>query len=376
MAKHVLYINTPSHVGGAEISLLLLMNNLDKEKYTPYLVTQFKNKLFTQADLDGIPVFSHHFPWLSRRRPWIYGSSIYNLCRIVRKNRINIIHTNCDHSLQFTAKVSKITRIPFVSHIRDLTRSWFSPASIKTLKRASLIIANSNFVRDYCIQQGLDAKKVVAIANPIDIEKFSNLTDDVGIKLRREFQIPEDAVTIGIVGHIQPIKGHAEFFEASMRLAEKYNNIFFVIIGEVLGSENEMFLSKYLSRIEQSCDSDRFKFVGHRDDIQNVMKSIDILAIPSHTEAFGRVAVEGMASGCAIVASNVGGLPEIITHEKNGLLIPPYSVEALYVELERFIVNSCLRKKLIESKEILLEKYSVDNHASKIQLCYDEVLDY
>jgi glycosyltransferase involved in cell wall biosynthesis len=104
------------------------------------------------------------------------------------------------------------------------------------------------------------------------------------------------------------------------------------------------------------------------------MKAIDILAVPSWMEPFGRVAVEGMAAGCAVVGTAAGGLPEIITDGIDGILVPPKDVDALTTALYRLAAQPDLRRVLTKEGACTARRFTAHRHAGQMQALYDSVL--
>lgn len=374
-AKTVLFVNTPTILGGAEISILLLMKSLIGSGFRPLLVTAGRGQLHDRAQENGVRSFLMEFPWLSRKRPWRYARSILELRRIITRYGVDIIHTNCDHSLRYVRLASRLTGVPYVSHVRDFVRTWFEPYNVGALNQAEAVIANSHAIASAVVEAGIDSTKVATIYSPINVDAFRKNTADDGRRFREEHDIPIDALLVGIAGQIQPIKGHMEFIRAGIRLAALVPGVHFVVAG---GISSEDSLKKYFSELRAlAASSDHnhlFHFVGFQHDMPRVMRAIDVLAVPSWTEAFGRVAVEAMAAGCAVVATKTGGLEEIVAHNMNGMLIPPKDVEALVQVLHRLVTDDYLRIKLGTEAMKHAETYSLDRHVQQIRSVYRRVL--
>jgi glycosyltransferase involved in cell wall biosynthesis len=373
--KEVLYVDTPNYVGGAEISLLSLIEGLDPARYIPHLLASGDGALVTRARGAGISTLNQEFPWFSRRHPWRYLCSIVHLVQTIHSRGINLIHTNCDHSLGYVMRASWLTGVPYVSHVRDFTRTWFEPEKLVALNRSSRVIAVSQSVARACVEGGVEPDRVLVVYNPIDVDAFQTACSTSRVKVRKEFGIPTGALVVGIVGLVQPLKGHMEFVEASLRLAMALPGAHFLLVGEPPpGEAYDIFLNKLRERIADSGYEARFHSVGFRTDVPNVMKAIDILAVPSWMEPFGRVAVEGMAAGCAVVGTAAGGLPEIITDGIDGILVPPKDVDALTTALYRLAAQPDLRRVLTKEGACTARRFTAHRHAGQMQALYDSVL--
>jgi len=375
-SKNILYVDTVTKfVGGAEISLYYLITNLDKTRYQPFLLTGGPGTFLDEMHAANIKAWSQEFPWLSRRRPWIYWKSIITLSKTIRHHNIDIIHTNCAHGMRYVRWASSLTGIPYVSHIRDFLRPWFQGPNLTTLKRAKRVIANSRSVATTCREAGIDPYKIQVIYNPIDIPAFKQITPDVESSQREYFSVPRNSLVIGIVGHIQPNKGQLNFIQAGLRLASVSPYAHFLIVGEASGDDAITYDKTLQDMVTHSPFASRFHFVGFQQDIPAVMSVIDILAVPSLKEPFGRVVVEGLAASCAVVASDTGGLPEIITDQWNGILVPPNDPEMLYQSIKKLALDRSLRDHLSNNGFDSVERFDIAHHLEQMMALYDAVLE-
>jgi glycosyltransferase involved in cell wall biosynthesis len=216
---------------------------------------------------------------------------------------------------------------------------------------------------------------VVTIYNPIEVAGFANVSSADVADARRALAIPADALVIGLVGQVQPIKGHAEFVTAALDVARQLPRAHFLLVGDPPPDAGaERFAAEIRHRVQHSSCADRFHFVGFRSDIQPLMGAIDILVVPSWNEPFGRVAVEGMAAGCAVVGTQAGGLPEIIADEVDGLLVPPRDPSALAAAVLRLCQQPELRLRLGERGRQTADRFGVAQHVQAIEALYETVL--
>lgn len=370
----VLLVNTVPYVGGAERSLLTLMVRLDSERYRPYLVTTERGMLSEQAHKLGIPVILRSFPWLSRRRPWKYASSIRSLVGAMRDQRIGLVHTNCDRSLGHVNWACRWAGVPYVSHVRDCVRGWFMPQHLAALNRARRVIANSEALARVCVENGVTADLIEVIYSPVDVARFREARTDAGRALRAASTIDQDAFVIGLVGQVQDIKGHEELVQAAPTVLAQVPSAHFVIVGSAFTDTSKSFLIHLQRSIHGLGLSGRFHFLGFRDDIPAVMRALDLLVAPSRSEAFGRVVVEGLAAGLPVIGAKVGGIPEIIEDGKNGVLVPPGNVDALAEAIVRIAENSSLRDALAQRGPEVAQMFSVGHHVARVQALYDSIL--
>lgn len=367
---NVLYVNTPQVTGGAEISLLTAIAALDLAYCRPFLLTTPGSMLIEQARANGIEPFTLDFPWLSRKRPWPYLNSIRGLINLIRNLDIDLVHTNCDHALPYVRRACRLTGKPYVSHVRDFVRDWFSESNLIALQGARRVIANSMAVENECVHRGVAPSRVSTIYNPVDLDRFQFAGDD----LRKELGLSGENLVVGIIGQLQAIKGYREFVEAAFDIVGLLPETTFLLVGRPPDNDGRELERELRARIDHSPYAGAFHLLGHREDIDRVLRTVDVLAIPSWSESFGRVAVEGMAAGKSVIGSNVGGLPEIITKGVDGLLIPPRDTGALRDAIMILLYDPALRLRLGSNARLSVERFSVAHHVERLQTLYDEVL--
>lgn len=373
--KKILYVDTLTTLyGGAEISLLALMKNLEPTRYQPYLLTGGPGGFVDATRQAGIPTSTQDFPWLSRRRPWPYFSSILKISRLIRTQRITLVHTNCERSPVYVRRACQITGTPYICHIRDNVRDWRSNARWKALKHAQAVIFNSKSLANIYRESGLAEQQVRVVYSPIDLSIFVERTPEKRRLERQRFGIPFQAICFAVLGQIQPHKGQMDFVQAAARIEQLLPGNSFLIIGEAHNEEDRHYCNEIKMAITKLKIIDRVIFTGHQTDIPSLLAAIDILVVPSHQEAFGRAAVEGMAAGRAVIAYQTGGLSEIVNHGENGLLVSSGDVQALSEAMLLLATNAELRARLAKQGHCTAQQYDATRHASQVQATYDCIL--
>ena len=343
----MLYINPGIHMGGAERSLILLLKGMDKSRFTP-VVAAFGEGIFLNA-VRELSIKSYSVK-LSRRVEKLtklyreyssvgYAKSlggisagILSLCQLIRKQRIALVHTNGIKAHFLGGFAAKLCRVPLVWHVRD-----FIPPGIEKdafLLLASVmpdrIIVNSDAVGMQFSHSAKAYKKVVRIYNAVDLTEFEPSLQ--GWRVREEFRIPSSAPLVGLIAHLTPWKGHDYFLKAAAKIGQALPEARFLIVGDVIyqteGHET------YKKDLEVLCSDlglgEKVIFTGFRYDIPEVIAALDVVAhASSQPEPFGRVLIEAMAMGKPVVATNLGGVPEVVKDGETGLLVPPRDSEAL-----------------------------------------------
>ncbi len=371
----ILYINSVTGVGGAELSLVELATHLDQKEFSPYLLTSGIGQLSNRFIQSCIPVFYSPFPFFSRKRPWIYWNSIFNIIRIIKRHQISLIHVNCDAAIPHAWISAFFTRVPVLCYIRDMTRAWHSPKYVNYLNKCARIIANSQATARHCVSSGMKPEKIQVIYACFDMENFFKIPDSSRSELRKEWHLSQDDIAIGLVGQILPHKGHKEFIEAAAMVVKSCPNTKFFVVGDDAISINKEFLPSLQKLLDNLNLNKRFIFCGFRPDIPNIMSALDILTVPSWKEPFGRVVVEGLAARITVVASNTGGIPEIIQSEEDGILLPPRNPEALAQALIYLCRNPGIRIQMGSKGPEIAKRFDVHSHAEQFENTYRAILN-
>jgi glycosyltransferase involved in cell wall biosynthesis len=250
---------------------------------------------------------------------------------------------------------------PWPSANRRRIARWLSRVSDAT------IACGADVERMLVTQDGLDPQRVQTVANGIDLGRFAQA--DRG-RLRAELGLAENAVLIGVIGRLIPLKGHAELVEALQQveatLPGRWQAVF------VGGGEREAALR---AQIDAAGLAERIHLVGVRTDIADVLAALDVFAMPSHHEGLPMALLEAMASGRAVVASAVGAIPEVIDPGRSGLTVPPRDVPALAAALHRLIADPGLRADLgAAARETVAERFSAAQTAQAYEALYDQAL--
>ena len=255
------------------------------------------------------------------------GSPLISICRFLGiKNIVLTDHNSsfpapkCNNALNYL-KTKKINL-----HLRNIDS----------------IVAVSDFVaRRYQVNYRTSGK-VTRIYNGVDLKRFSPLTEQASKeKLKKELlQVEEDDVVITYAGQFILEKGVGLYLQVVEKLLSVNKNLCFVFVGQgpIYDEASRMILKKNMGKL---------RFLGVRDDMEKILRASDIAVVPSlWEEAFGLVAAEASACGVSLVASDIGGLPEVVIDGQSGILVPPGDAEALLNGIERLIHNSDERKRM------------------------------
>ena len=255
----------------------------------------------------------------------------------------DIIHTHSGQDALWASLFHFAGRT--VVHSRHMT----VPPEMKARRRfpyrsgCSRTIASAAFIkRDLGLVTGIPEDRVDVVGEGVDLNQFHPGVSGSGF--RSEFGIPEEAPLFGMVAMIRGDKGHKHFLKAAAEVLEKFPSARFVIAGD--GPESQV--EKLTRRVQKEFPQHPSPIIlaGYREDVPEILAALDALVVPSLKEAQTIVIPQAFATGKPVIASRVGGIPEIVTHEVNGWLVPAGDDRALADAMMRFAESPDLRLRL------------------------------
>lgn len=186
-----------------------------------------------------------------------------------------------------------------------------------------------------------------------------------------EPSLPPNAFVLGAIGRLSVEKGHADLLDAVALLTQSMPEISFHLL--LLGEGREHAALK--QRALNANIHDRVHFLGFRCDVHAWLKRMDCLVQPSYTEGTPNSILEAMLAGTPIIATSVGGVPDVIEHGQSGLLVSPHAPAELAQAIQQLAVSTILRKKISEHATVRLQEFSPEAHFQKMMAVYQEALD-
>ncbi len=359
--KGILFVeNTADLVGGGQQSLLGLLKFLDRERYAPKVVFPDQGPLSDQVQSLGVPVFFNQMGTLKTLNlPKVLGS-IWRLMGIIRNEGIDIVHTNASRTTLYAGLASRMCGVALVWHVRIAMQESFYDRILYHL--AGKVIAISHAVAARFPYKDRH-QRVSVIYNGIDLDAFFMVDAS---QFRKRFQL-ENKFVIGQVGQIHPLKGQEYLILALKELSKSFPQIHCLIVGTPTEYQKELEEMVHRLRMDSYVS-----FTGWQGDIREVMSALDILVVPSHTEGFGRVLIEGMACERPIVAFSVDAIPEVIASGETGLLVEKGDVHGLVSSMHTLITDKALRMKLAkQGNESVRRRYNIKENVRKTQEVYE-----
>lgn len=315
------------------------------------------------GDLTSAGVVHYTLP-VQRKNPFHLIRSIKALNKIVRQERIDVIHARSRVPALIAYVVSRYTHVPFVTTCHGFYSDHFLS---RIMGWGKIVIVASHIIGKRMREDfGVSHQKIHLIPRGVDLNEFQPASSATDVKPKK--------MVVGVIGRLTPIKGHPFFLKAMARVTRVMPQVSIQIIGDAPKpqyKEELMLLAKNLGL------SSVTEFLGTRYDIAQLLSKMSVLVVPSvGEEAFGRVAIEAGACRIPVVATRIGGLVDIIEHEKDGLLTPPDDPRLLAESILRLLKDPTLASSLAESLRKKVEReFSLDDMFERTLKVYREAVE-
>jgi len=296
------------------------------------------------------------------------------LCKAVKRHHIDLIQTHLFTAGVYGSLAGLLCGVPVVStfHGRpDVAGNrWYRAAKFRVLRRAAKrVVFVSESLRRFFLSVGiLAASRTTVIADGIDVSTFAPRRDR---SLRQELGLGDDAVLVGAVGNVRPMKSYDVFLKAAALLQRQSPLYRFVIVGETHGP-----LFEELRALRDRLGlGNTVAFTGFRDAVHRVMNNLDLYASTSSSEGFSLSVVQAMACGVPVVATKSGGPEEIIRDDINGLLVDTDSPERIAQAIERLRRAPDVCERLARAgRKTVEERFTVKQMVTQYENLYDQCL--
>lgn len=283
----------------------------------------------------------------------------------IRRRQPTILHANSLSMSRMTGALKGRAGVRCTGHLRDIVR--LSRAAVDDLNRNNRLVAVSNATRDFHVAQGLDPLRVQTIYNGVDLDRFS--PRERSGALRREFGLPDEARLIGTIGQICLRKGQDLLPSVAEQLPCAAKQIHFCLVGERYSEKPESveFDATLTRRFEEIGLSRHFHRLGYRADVPQLLNEFDVLLHPARQEPLGRVLLEAAASGCPIVATDVGGTEEIVRDGESALLFNAGDAATAARSVDRVLADDTLATFLADAaRSVATDRFRLDRAASRL----------
>lgn len=353
---NILHIVLGLQVGGLEKFVIDLINGYASDVRSFVVCLEDEGALASSCNSYGI--YSLH------KQPGISPGVIKQIYTLARELKIDLIHTHNPSPHLHGAFAGLMAGIPVV-HTKHGRNQALGMRKIILYRLSALltrkVVAVSQSAAEECIRlEGIPATKVMVIRNGIDLSSYAPLA-----RLAERVNM----VTIGIVARLAPEKDHLTLLRACKILSDRQTSFRLVIIGD--GS-----LRGELEQATSDLNLNRnVEFIGVRHDIPDQLQNLDIFALSSTTEGISLTLLEAMATGLPIVATDVGGNPEVVVDGVTGFIVPSKNPELMAEKLAQLIHDHALRVRMgVEGRRRVEEHFDIRQTARQYEELYREIL--
>jgi len=386
----ILFYNHTGTVSGAERVLLMILGQLDRDRFEPVVVCPENSHLMEMIRAAGVrtrglQALEARFTWRVDRmiRYLLSFAAVIRCARnVVKDEAPDAIHANSIRAGLVMSAATLGLRVPVIWHAHDILPRHPLSTAIRLFActtSQNRILAVSHAVADrfrgVVLRPLTHRVPITVIHNAVDLDRFQP-DENAGQEIRSELDLSATQPVVGIVGQLTPRKGQLELIEAFSQVAREIPDSLLLIIGEPLFNRDQEYAKK-LKQVAQALGiSDRVCFLGNRDDVPKVMRGLDVLVVNSHQEPFALTVLEGLASGTAVLATAVGGTPEMVRHRENGYLVSSRDHAELSNAILALLRDKNLRRQLGRNGRFdAIAKFSIDRFMKEIESLYRGVFE-
>ena len=293
-----------------------------------------------------------------------------SIARLVRRSGAQILHSNSTTAHLVGGLAARHAKCPAIWHARDLVSlPRIAPA---LASRARFVVAIAECVAENLRRDGVPTDKIRVIYNGLDPDEWRARPRP---PLRAAWGW-EDAFVFGCPSQLVPWKNHREFIHAAALLCEDEGcrRARFAIMGGDLWGEHAAYVAELRALVAQKGLQERFAFVPHQSDNVAALSALDAIVLPSRSEPFGRVLIEGMALQKVVIAFALQGPKEIVTHEHDGLLVAPWEPDGLAKAMRRALLDEPLRVMLqTNARRTVEERFHIADSVQNVVNLYRDV---
>jgi glycosyltransferase involved in cell wall biosynthesis len=348
--------------GGQEMRIMREMRALDRNTFLPLLGCQPESQIAPKAKELGVGVD------LVKIRGNIDPLAILQLIRVFRRRGVDIVHTHSNADSWNASIAARFTSPrPWVVRTRHLSAA-FNNRLIYSLM-ADRVITTGEYTRKYMIREkGIDPDRVVAIPSGIDLDRFNPETTREDI--REELGLAKDTLVFGSASVFRKKKGYHFLLQATPQILSVYPSSRLLLAG---GGPQEHNLRR---QIEELKIQGAVILPGFRNDMPRVLNTMDVFVFPTLEEAFPNAVMEALAMKRAVVASRVGGVPDIIRDGETGYLMNPGDPSAIAEKVSDLLKNEEVRQKVgIRGRRFVEENCSHRIMVRRIEELYRSLMD-
>lgn len=359
--SRILFLANSGQFGGGNRALLTLATGLVARGFEANVICPASGPMQDRCAAFGITskVLTYQQP--SKSEPFASWKAYRTWRRVVRSSGADLIHANDFENARSICLATWRADVPLVCHVHFPPTRKYAEWAFQRLPAPDVFVFNSratqSSIADILDRQCPRSEQIV-IHNAVDIEDFSPRPPNSC-----------DTLRVGIIANLLPVKGHYDFLRMASLLLELGVKARFAIIGE------DIYSTGHRQKLEHESRSlgldDRVDFLGHCPNVPELIHDLDVVVCASHEEPFGLCLIEGMACEKPIVATRVGGIPEVVEDGVTGLLVPPGSPGQLAQAVGTLLADPHLRNEMGRAgRDRVLRYFTPDCHVERMIQAY------
>ena len=366
----VAHLITGLNAGGAEMMVYKIVKNTDKGKFIPIVISLLPPGPVSELiEKENIKLYH-----LNLSKIFSIPRVFFELVRIIKKEKPIILHNYLFHADLFGRITGWVAKVPIiVSSIRN--------EDIGGAKREKLMR-----LTDFCVDQvtavcqaageaqvkakSIKREKLKIIYNGVELNKYKTLTEKNIVYYRNKLNIPRNHKILITVGRLEPQKNHQVLLKAFASVIQRYQDTTLLIVGD--GS-----LKVRLKKLVSDLGLEKHViFTGVRNDVSNLLAISDAFILVSNWEGMPNVILEALASGLPVVATAVGGTPEVLVDGQTGFLVEPNNEDMLKNKLYKVLSlpEKKVREMSVNGRRVIEENFTIEKTIESTEQMYNELL--
>ncbi len=370
--KSILFINKVAELGGAEISLLTLIEDIQKYGYRPFVVLGSDGPLRKRLEELNSKVYIYPLDFPHFKKPIPFVKSVFFLTRLVKSEKIQLIHSNTLWDNQYGVIAAKLSHIPHILHVRGFSKQRNSWKALYNM--GCLAICNSKHTKEIFLKYSKFKKKTEVVYNAVDIEKLKPDKKKRSM-IRNHYGFTDVDLVMGMAGRLTEEKGQLALLKILIPILKKQPQYKILIAGDAKIHTDYKYPEQISSLIKKNGLNKNVILTGFLKDMTSFYNALDLFLLPSFREPFGRVLIEAMATEIPVIASRVDGVVEVVDHSILGYLVEPSDADDWLYCIDKLDRNESLRIQFGKAgRKKVSKRFTPDQITYKIISIYKELI--